>query len=211
MCNRTDSVLGHSDWLSRKAARRAACSVLPPSVLASGFRPGRVAMRLSRNRGLVAVQDRSWLLCWPAGPAQDQLDPREQLRAERPDLRELLTALSGIGCHPYRRQCARCSRRGLITQRYENRSTSVSSPCRIFAFENQLLETGSAARPTPRPRPTQPGTLEPRDRPPHRRRRHLPRPRGPDPPRRCSPSRTTRRMDLRCAATSASTSSPRAG
>jgi len=32
-----------------------------------------------------------------------------------------------------------------------------------------------------------------------------------DPPRRCSPSRTTRRMDLRCAATSASTSSPRAG
>jgi len=47
--------------------------------------------------------------------------------------------------------------------------------------------------------------------PPHRRRRHRPRPRGPDPPRRCSPSRTTRRMDLRCAATSASTSSPRAG
>ena len=107
-------------------------------------------------------------------------------------------------------QRARRSRRGLITQRYENRSTSVSDR-RIFAFENQLLETGSVARPTPRPRPAQPGTLEPRDPPPHRRRRHLPRPRGPDPPRRCSPSRTTRRMDLRCAATSASTSSPRAG
>jgi hypothetical protein len=74
-------------------------------------------------------------------------------------------------------QCARCSRRGLITQRYENRSTSAS--CRIFAFENQLLETGSVARPIPRPRPAQPGTLEPRDPPPHRRRRHLPRPRGP--------------------------------
>jgi transposase-like protein len=42
------------------------------------------------------------------------------------------------GSRAKRRQCARCSRRGLITQRYENRSTSVS--CRIFAFENQLLE-----------------------------------------------------------------------
>ena len=132
-------------------------------------------------------------------------------RTEYPVLERRCAAATHYRRRTERRQCARCSRRGLITQRYENRSTSVSSPCRIFAFENQVLETGSVARPTPRPRPAQPGTLEPRDRPPHRRRRHLPRTRGPDPPRRCSPSRTTRRMDLRCAATSASTSSPRAG
>ncbi len=38
---------------------------------------------------------------------------------------------------------------------------------------------------------------QPRDPPPHRRRRHLPRPRRPDPPRRRGPGRTARRMDRR--------------
>ena len=39
------------------------------------------------------------------------------------------------------------------------------------------------------------GTAQPGDPPPHRRRRHLPRPRRPDPPRRRRARRTTRRMD----------------
>ena len=38
---------------------------------------------------------------------------------------------------------------------------------------------------------------EPRDPPPHRRRRHLPRPRRPHPPRRRRPGRAARRMDRR--------------
>ena len=40
-----------------------------------------------------------------------------------------------------------------------------------------------------------PGTAQPRDPAPHRRRRHLPRPRRPDPPRRCRARRATRRVD----------------
>ena len=55
-----------------------------------------------------------------------------------------------------------------------------------------------------------PGTTEPRDPPPHRRRRHLPRPHRPGPPGRRRARRATRRMDRACAATSASTSSPKA-
>ena len=39
------------------------------------------------------------------------------------------------------------------------------------------------------------GTAQPRDPPPHRRRRHLPRPRRPDPPRRRGPGRAARRVD----------------
>ena len=39
-----------------------------------------------------------------------------------------------------------------------------------------------------------PGAAQQRDPPPHRRCRHLPRPQLPDPPRRRSPGRTTRRM-----------------
>ena len=42
-----------------------------------------------------------------------------------------------------------------------------------------------------------PGTAQPGDPPPHRRRRHLPRPRRPDPPRRRRAGRTTRRMGRR--------------
>ena len=42
-----------------------------------------------------------------------------------------------------------------------------------------------------------PRTAQPRDPPPHRRRRHLPRPRLTDPPRRRRARRTTRRMDRR--------------
>ena len=40
-------------------------------------------------------------------------------------------------------------------------------------------------------------TAQPRDPPPHRRRRDLPRPRRPDPPRRRRPGRAARRMDRR--------------
>ena len=42
-----------------------------------------------------------------------------------------------------------------------------------------------------------PGTPQPRDPPPHRRRRDLPRPRRPHPPRRRRPGRAARRMDRR--------------
>ena len=42
-----------------------------------------------------------------------------------------------------------------------------------------------------------PGTPQPRDPPPHRRRGHLPQPRRRHPPRRRRPRRTTRRMDRR--------------
>jgi len=41
------------------------------------------------------------------------------------------------------------------------------------------------------------GTAEPGNPPPHRRRRHLPRPQRPDPPRRRRPGRAARRMGRR--------------
>jgi len=55
-----------------------------------------------------------------------------------------------------------------------------------------------------------PGTarLKPRNPPPHRRRRHLPRPRRPHPPRRAPSWPNSTMNGPRCAATSASTSSP---
>ena len=72
---------------------------------------------------------------------------------------------------------------------------------------HRLPESGLAADLVQQP----PRAAEPGNPPPHRRRRHLPRPDRADPPGRRRPRRATRRMDRSNAATSASTSWPKAG
>ena len=43
-------------------------------------------------------------------------------------------AAQSPACRPYRRQCVRCARQGVITQRHEGRLTSVSRPNLVRVF-----------------------------------------------------------------------------